>query len=193
MSLSLLSRATKRTFDLICASVGVVATSPVIALAAAMTRAEVGPPGLERLLRAGRDDEPFAMWQLRADERSDFGAWLRATGITMLPALWNVVRGEMSLIGPRPVHPQYAGLAPWRSAVKPGVTGWAQLHTTATRSWDDEQVFDRYYIDHPSLTLDTMILVRSLLDRVRRTRVADPSAADPSKQPSPSPSHSISN
>ena len=178
-------RAVKRAFDVLGASAAIVVTSPVVALAAAATRVEVGPPPFARVLRAGRGGEPFAMWHLRTHETTELGAWLRGTGIAALPALWNVVTGEMSLVGPRAVHPQYAALSPINQRAKPGVTGWSQLHGGAGRAWDDEQALDRWYVDHASLTVDAMILMRALRDRLRR-RDAAPAAApesDPARGP----------
>lgn len=163
-----LHRVAKRAFDLAGASAGLVTTAPVLAIAAAMARLEVGPPPFERTLRAGRAGAPFAMWRLRTHPHSELGALLRGTGLASLPALWNVVRGEMSLVGPRPVHPQYAAIAPRRLEVKPGLTGWSQLHAAAARSWADEQSLDDWYVTHPGLTLDALILVRTLVDGLRR-------------------------
>ena len=175
--MGLFHRLRKRAFDLVGAGASLAVTGPVIALAAAATRVEVGPPPFERVLRAGRDGEPFAMWQLRTHPRTELGAWLRATGISQLPALWNVVRGEMSLVGPRPVHPQYAALAPGRGALKPGLTGWAQLHGARGKSWDDEQALDRWYLDHATLTVDLLVIARTVIDHVRRP--TDPTRGAP--------------
>ncbi|MBK7077483.1 MAG: sugar transferase [Myxococcales bacterium] len=178
-------RAVKRAFDVLGASAAIVVTSPVVALAAAATRVEVGPPPFARVLRAGRGAEPFAMWHLRTHDQTELGAWLRATGIAALPALWNVVAGEMSLVGPRPVHPQYAALSPINRRTKPGLTGWSQLHGGADRAWDDEQALDRWYADHASLTVDALIVLRAVRDRLRKRDAAAPSApeADPSRGP----------
>lgn len=171
-------RAAKRAFDLVGASAAIVVTSPVMALAAVATRVEVGPPPFARVLRAGRGGEPFAMWHLRTHDTTELGAWLRATGLAALPALWNVVTGEMSLVGPRPVHPQYAALSSINRHAKPGLTGWSQLHGGAGRAWDDEQALDRWYVEHASLTVDAMIVLRALGDRLRRREVAPPTPPD---------------
>jgi lipopolysaccharide/colanic/teichoic acid biosynthesis glycosyltransferase len=180
-------RAAKRAFDVLGASAALVVTGPVLALAAAATRVELGPPPFARVLRAGRGGDPFAMWHLRTHDTTDLGAWLRNTGIAALPALWNVLRGEMSLVGPRPVHPQYAALSPINRRAKPGLTGWSQLHGGAGRAWDDEQALDRWYVDHASLGVDALIIVRALRDRLRRHRV-NPSAA-PEADAAPGASH----
>lgn len=181
--MGLLHRAGKRVFDLIGAGVGLVTTAPIVALAATATRYEVGPSPFERVLRAGRGGEPFAMWQLRTHARTDLGAWLRSTGIATLPALWNVVRGEMSLVGPRPLHPQYAAVAAALHRTKPGLTGWAQVHGVAGRTWDDEQALDRWYLEHGSLTVDALIVVRAVRDALRRPgRSGDP-RRDPDAPP----------
>ncbi len=177
----LLRRVTKRAFDLVGAGVAVLATGPLLAAAAAAARAEVGAPALTRYLRAGRGGEPFAMWQLRTHDASELGAWLRATGVDQLPALWNVVRGEMSLVGPRPLHPQYVAMARERFAVKPGLVGWAQLHRGRSATWDDEQALDRWYVEHGSLTVDALIVVRAVLDRLR----GQPRGAAAAPEPNP--------
>ena len=181
--MGLLQRAGKRVFDLIGAGVGLATTAPVLALGAMATRYEVGPPPLERVLRAGRGGEPFAMWQLRTHAATELGAWLRGTGIAALPALWNVVRGEMSLVGPRPLHPQYAAVAPALHRTKPGLTGWAQVNGAAGRAWDDEQALDRWYVEHASLTVDALILVRAVRDRLRRPSRGPDARRDPAGAP----------
>ena len=162
-----LHRLAKRAFDLAGACAGLAIGAPVLVAAAAATRVEVGAP-LERTLRAGRGGEPFAMWRLRTHPHTELGALLRGTGAAALPALWNVLRGEMSLVGPRALHPQYAGLAPRRLEVKPGLTGWSQLHAAAARSWADEESLDDWYVEHRAITLDVLILVRTVIDGVRR-------------------------
>jgi|GEM_PF-3212073 len=186
----LLQRLAKRAFDLVGAGTSLVATAPAVAVAAMMTRLEVGPPPLERTLRAGRGGVPFAMWRLRTHPETELGAILRGTGLAHLPALWNVLRGEMSLVGPRAVHPQYAAIAPRRLEVKPGLTGWSQLHPAAATSWADEQRLDDWYVAHPGLSLDVLILLRTLVDGVRRrgqpadrVAIAEPSSTERPSSP----------
>src|SRR5215510_5905503 len=89
LAMRLFQRMAKRAFDLAGASAALAATAPVLVIAAAATRMEVGPPPLERTLRAGRGGEPFAMWRLRTHPQTELGAILRGTGIAVLPALWN--------------------------------------------------------------------------------------------------------
>lgn len=176
-----LQRVSKRVLDVLGAGAATACAGPLLVAAAAASRSEVGAPALTRFLRAGRGGEPFAMWQLRTHEATELGAWLRATGVDQLPALWNVLRGEMSLVGPRAVHPQYVGIAPERFTVKPGLVSWAALHRERAQSWDDERALERWYVEHASLTVDVLILLRAIVDRLRG------GAAPGARAPAPNP------
>lgn len=174
----------KRALDLTASAVGLVVTLPVQATVAAVVLAAHGRPVLFRQPRPGRDGVVFELAKFRtmrhpdATHRTDaerlttVGRALRATSLDELPTLWNVVKGDMSLIGPRPllVHylDRYTPEQARRHEVRPGVTGLAQASGRNTLSWEDRFSLDVEYVDHRSLTLDIRILlmtVRAVLIR----------------------------
>ncbi|MET0421637.1 MAG: sugar transferase [Acidimicrobiia bacterium] len=173
--------------DLALAVPGLVVVAPVLLIGAAMVRATMGSPILYRDRRAGRSGKPFellkfrTMRDLRPGEtipESDqaritkVGRFLRATSLDELPSLLNVLRGEMSLVGPRPLPLRYVERYDEhqrrRLEVRPGVTGWAQVNGRNTISWDEKFELDVWYVDHRSVRLDIEILrdtVRQVLKR----------------------------
>ena len=174
-----------RALDVALAGTGLALASPVLALAALAVKLEDGGPVLFRQARVGRHGVDFELLKLRtmvvgaerqgagyAVERGDaritrVGRFLRRTSIDELPQLWNVVRGEMSLIGPRPTLryqvDRYSERQRRRLEVLPGITGWAQIHGRASLSWDDRIELDVWYVDHRSPLTDLLILVRTPL------------------------------
>jgi lipopolysaccharide/colanic/teichoic acid biosynthesis glycosyltransferase len=173
--------AGKRAADLIGAGLGLVTLSPVFVLAAVATWAALGRPILFRQRRGGLHGRPFALLKFRTmadargadgaplpdDERlTRFGRWLRRTSLDELPELWNVLRGEMSLVGPRPLMAEYLDrYSPdqaRRHEVRPGVTGWAQVNGRNATTWPDRFRLDVWYVDHVSFLLDVRILLRTL-------------------------------
>jgi lipopolysaccharide/colanic/teichoic acid biosynthesis glycosyltransferase len=158
--------------------------APLLALAIVAIRLESAGPAIYRQRRVGRHGVPFDMLKLRtmvhgaegmgaglAVNEGDWritrvGALLRRTSLDELPNLINVLRGEMSLIGPRPTIPvqvaQYTERQRGRLAIKPGITGWAQVNGRASLSWSERIELDLYYIDHRSLRLDMRILARTV-------------------------------
>jgi lipopolysaccharide/colanic/teichoic acid biosynthesis glycosyltransferase len=171
----------KRALDIAGAATGLVLSAPILAGAALAVRATMGSPVLFRQLRPGLHGEPFELIKLRTmralregegDDDDDvrltrLGKLLRATSIDELPSLWNVLRGEMSLVGPRPLLLEYLELYTPEQArrhhVKPGLTGWAQIHGRNARDWDEKFALDTWYVDHWSLGLDFRILLRTPL------------------------------
>lgn len=181
----------KRAFDVAVASVGLVATAPIVAAAAVAVRATMGTPVLFRQMRPGKDGTPFQLVKFRTmsnakDDRGRLlgdgarltavGAFLRKTSIDELPQLWNVLRGDMSLVGPRPLLMQY--LARYskdemrRHDVLPGITGYAQVHGRNATTWSDRFAHDLHYVDHWSPWLDASILVQTARVVLRRSGVA---------------------
>jgi lipopolysaccharide/colanic/teichoic acid biosynthesis glycosyltransferase len=174
----------KRALDLSIALVGAILTAPVVALLALAIRLE--SPGLPiyRQTRVGKDGAPFCIYKLRTmvrgaefvgaglaiqedDERiTRIGRILRRYSLDELPNLWNVLRGEMSIVGPRPTLPvqveQYTERQRGRLAVKPGITGWAQVKGRASLPWSERIELDLWYVEHRSLALDVSILARTL-------------------------------
>jgi lipopolysaccharide/colanic/teichoic acid biosynthesis glycosyltransferase len=174
----------RRLFDILAAALGLLVSSPALALAVLAIRLESPGPAIYRQRRAGLHGEPFDVFKLRtmvagaehigaglAVDANDtritrVGAFLRRTSLDELPNLINVLRGEMSLIGPRPTLPvqveQYTPRQRGRLAVKPGITGWAQVNGRASLPWAQRIELDLYYIEHRSLALDLRILWRTV-------------------------------
>jgi lipopolysaccharide/colanic/teichoic acid biosynthesis glycosyltransferase len=188
-----LERRLKRALD-VAASAGVLALgSPVLALAAAAIKLEDGGPVLFRQERIGKDGEAFQILKLRTmvvgaetlgagyavdegDSRiTRIGGLLRRTSLDELPELLNVLRGDMSLVGPRPTLlyqvEQYTEHQRRRLEVPPGVTGWAQVHGRAALPWPERIELDVWYVDHASLALDARILWRTVVQLFRPAEV----------------------
>ncbi|WP_257281521.1 sugar transferase [Endozoicomonas sp. ISHI1] len=167
----------KRLIDIFGSFVGLIIFSPVIGIIYLKIRKSMGSPVLFRQTRPGKDGKPFEMVKFRTmldayDEQgfpladcermTDFGRWLRATSLDELPELWNVLKGDMSLVGPRPLLMQYLSLYSKeqyrRHEVKPGITGWAQINGRNAISWDDKFKLDIWYVENQSFWLDVKIL-----------------------------------
>ena len=179
----------KRAMDVVIASAGLLLGSPVLLAAMAVIRLEGPGHPIYRQRRIGRDGEPFALYKLRTmvhgaehmgagmavnegDSRiTRVGAFLRRTSLDELPNLVNVLRGDMSIVGPRPTIPvqveQYTERQRGRLAVKPGITGWAQVNGRASLPWADRIELDLWYVEHQSLRLDLRILARTAAILVR--------------------------
>ena len=174
-----------RALDSLTAALGLALASPLLAASAIAIKLEDGGPILFRQTRVGRDGEDFELLKLRTmvvgaerkgagyavdagDSRiTRVGRVLRKTSVDELPQLWNVVRGEMSLIGPRPTLryqvEKYTDRQRKRLDVRPGLTGWAQIHGRATLPWDDRIELDVWYVEHRSPRVDLRILLRTPL------------------------------
>lgn len=167
----------KRALDLGLALPAALATLPVLAALALAVRLALGPPALFRQRRPGLDGRPFELFKLRTmadlrdergrplpDERrlTSLGAFLRRTSLDELPGLWNVLRGEMSLVGPRPLLMRYLDRYTERQArrhrMRPGLTGWAQVNGRNALTWEAKFEHDLHYVDRVSLGLDLKIL-----------------------------------
>ena len=175
--------ALNRALDVLIAGTGLALTSPLLAVAAAAVKLEDGGPVLYRQTRVGQHGEDFELLKLRTmvvgaetmgaglsvnrgDERiTRTGRVLRKLSLDELPQLWNVVRGEMSVIGPRPTLryqvEQYDERQRHRLDVKPGITGWAQVNGRAALAWPDRIELDVWYVEHRSALLDLQILART--------------------------------
>ncbi|EII3002943.1 sugar transferase [Vibrio cholerae] len=167
----------KRLFDFLVSLTALILLSPIIALVAWRIRKNLGSPVLFRQTRPGLDGKPFEMVKFRTmkdavDEQGNplpdsermtpFGDKLRNSSLDELPELWNVLKGEMSLVGPRPLLMQYLPLYSKEQArrheVRPGVTGWAQINGRNAISWEEKFKLDVWYVDNQSLFLDVKIL-----------------------------------
>jgi sugar transferase EpsL len=188
---SRLERLGKRALDLALASGGLVALSPILAGVAVAVRRQLGSPVLFCQPRAGLHGEPFLLFKFRTmrepapgedrfasdgDRLTPLGRFLRSTSLDELPSLWNVARGEMSLVGPRPLLLEYTERYTQeqrrRLCVKPGLTGWAVVHGRNALSWSQKFELDVWYVDHFSLALDLRILIQTLAQVVRRQGVS---------------------
>jgi lipopolysaccharide/colanic/teichoic acid biosynthesis glycosyltransferase len=178
------ARATRRAFDLVAASAGLLLFSPVLLASVVAIRLESPGHPIYRQRRVGRDGTPFDIVKLRTmvsgaegmgaglavnegDSRiTRIGTLLRRFSLDEVPNLWNVVRGEMSIVGPRPTVPvqveQYTARQRGRLAVKPGITGWAQVNGRTRLPWAERIELDLWYVEHRSLWLDAKILARTL-------------------------------
>ncbi|WP_319782064.1 sugar transferase [Oceanisphaera sp. IT1-181] len=171
----------KRLFDFLAALCGLILLSPVIALVAWNIRKKLGSPILFRQVRPGLHGAAFEMLKFRTmrdvndgngnplpdDQRmTPFGSMLRSTSLDELPELWNVLKGDMSLVGPRPLLMEYLPLYNIdqyrRHELRPGVTGWAQVNGRNTISWEDKFKLDVWYVDNRSLWLDIKILLLTM-------------------------------
>jgi lipopolysaccharide/colanic/teichoic acid biosynthesis glycosyltransferase len=169
-----IARAAKRLFDIVCATVGLVLTAPLLAALAALIRLDSRGPALFRGPRMGLGHRPFVMIKLRTMDGSGrvtrVGRWLRPTGLDELPQLWHVLTGRMSVVGPRPeVLDRVAGyvarlpLYPARHLMRPGITGWAQVNGLRGEASpiDRRLEHDLHYVGSWSLPLDARILLRT--------------------------------
>ena len=172
-----------RALDLLIGGVGAIVSAPLVALAAMLIRLESSGHPLYTQRRVGKDGRPFEIYKLRTmvvgaefrgaglaiaegdDRITRVGAFLRRTSLDELPNLWNVVRGEMSIVGPRPTVQvqvdQYSERQRGRLAVKPGITGWAQINGRASLPWSERIELDLWYVEHRTLALDLKILART--------------------------------
>lgn len=187
--------AVKRLIDIAAAAAGLAVTAPVMAAVAVAVRRDLGSPVLFRQTRPGRDGRPFELVKFRtmrilgssdgvdtdAQRLTAFGRWLRATSLDELPTLWNVLRGDMSLVGPRPLLMEYLDrYTPEqnrRHEVRPGVTGLAQVRGRNGLTWDQKFAADVEYVDTAGPLLDARILLTTLRIVVRRQGISAPGAA----------------
>jgi lipopolysaccharide/colanic/teichoic acid biosynthesis glycosyltransferase len=181
----------KRLLDLSLTIPALILLAPVLAMLAALVRVRLGAPVLFLQQRPGLNSLPFTICKFRTmndarDERGDllpdvlrltrFGRFLRSTSLDELPELINVLRGEMSLVGPRPLLmrylERYSDEQKRRHEVRPGITGWAQVNGRNAITWEQKFAYDVWYIDHCSLKLDVQILARTLVKIVRREGIS---------------------
>jgi sugar transferase EpsL len=177
----------KRLFDLLTAAVGGIALAPFAAVIAAVIRWKLGSPVLFRQQRPGLHGRPFELLKFRTmndargpdgellpdEERlTGFGQVLRSSSLDELPELWNVVCGDMSLVGPRPLLmeylPRYTPRQARRHEVRPGITGWAQVKGRNAPEWEDRLEMDVWYVENRRFLLDVRILLRTVIAVLRR-------------------------
>ena len=180
----------KRILDIAGATTALIVTSPLVLGVAVAVRNRMGTPVLFKQQRPGLNGKPFTLLKFRtmrtfkiqanvdqsdAERLTPFGRWLRATSFDELPELLNVLRGEMSLVGPRPLLMEYLDRytpeQTQRHNVKPGVTGWAQVNGRNALTWDEKFTLDVWYVKHMSFKIDVQILWRTVIQVIIRSGV----------------------
>lgn len=181
----------KRCFDVVAAALALVVLALPLLVLAGLVRCKLGSPVLFRQARPGRGGLPFELVKFRTmtdtrdaagvllpdtERLTAFGRFLRATSLDELPELWNVLRGDMSLVGPRPLLmrylPYYTPVEQKRHLVRPGLTGWAQIQGRNTLSWNERLALDVWYVENRSMMLDLRILLLTVSSVLRRDGVA---------------------
>ena len=181
----------KRIFDLSASSVLLVVFAPVMILIAVAIAIRLGRPVIFCQVRPGLHGKPFTLFKFRtmraaaptdsqplpdSDRLTPLGRWLRRASLDELPQLWNVLKGDMSLVGPRPLLmdylPYYTPEQTRRYEVRPGLTGWAQVNGRNAVSWQQRLALDVWYVDHRSLRLDVKILWLTLIRVIRRSDIS---------------------
>ncbi|MDM8349790.1 sugar transferase [Pseudomonas sp. sp1636] len=181
----------KRLFDIFASAIGLLLLLPVIAVVAWQIRRKLGSPVLFRQMRPGLKGKPFEMIKFRtmrdavdaagnplpdSERMTLFGSFLRSNSLDELPELWNVLKGDMSLVGPRPLLMEYLPLySPEqyrRHEVRPGVTGWAQINGRNALSWDEKFKLDIWYVDNRSFWLDLKIILLTIKKVVVRDGIS---------------------
>lgn len=181
----------KRVIDLCLSLVLLILFWWVLAIVAILVRVKLGSPVLFRQPRPGRDEKVFNLYKFRTmtDERdadgnllpdeqrlTKFGSVLRSTSLDELPEVFNIVRGDMSIIGPRPLLvkylPRYSAEQRRRHEARPGLTGLAQVNSRNSISWDEKFLYDVEYVDNVSLGLDASIFLRTILATLRRSGIS---------------------
>lgn len=181
----------KRLFDIAASAFGLLLLTPVIAIVAWQIRGKLGSPVLFRQVRPGLEGKPFKMIKFRtmrdavdaagnplpdSERMTPFGSFLRSSSLDELPELWNVLKGDMSLVGPRPLLMEYLPLySPEqyrRHEARPGVTGWAQVNGRNALSWDEKFKLDIWYVDNRSFWLDLKIILLTIKKVVVRDGIS---------------------
>lgn len=181
----------KRGFDIAVSVVALIVLLPLLTILALAIRLRLGAPILFRQQRVGLNGETFRMIKFRtmtdelgidgkpladAERLTSFGRWLRSTSLDELPELWSILNGDMSLVGPRPLHtyylPRYSTFQARRHEVRPGLTGWAQVNGRNSINWDEKFALDVWYVDNRSFLLDIKILLLTAWRIVRRDGIS---------------------
>ena len=181
----------KRALDIVLSLFALLVFSPILLFMALMVQAQVGRPILFTQMRPGLRGRPFRIFKFRtmteardvhgnlapdSDRLSRFGRFLRSTSLDELPELWNVLKGDMSLVGPRPLLMEYLDLyddeQARRHEVRPGITGWAQVNGRNALTWEEKFDLDVWYVDNQSLWLDIKILFMTIAQVFKRADIS---------------------
>lgn len=190
----------KRVIDFAGALIGLVVLSPVILVVALLIKRRLGGPVLFRQVRPGLDGKPFEMIKFRtmrdacdsngvplpdSQRMTPFGSFLRSSSLDELPELWNVLKGEMSLVGPRPLLMEYLPLYNERQylrhKVRPGVTGWAQINGRNALGWPEKFELDVWYVENRSIWLDIKIVALTIKKVIKKDGISASGEATMSK------------
>lgn len=177
----------RRVFDVLVSSLALLVLSPIMISVSLLIMIKLGRPVIFRQVRGGYRSKPFDVLKFRTmkncvgptgellsddDRLTHFGRWLRATSLDELPGLWNVIRGDMSLVGPRPLIYDYVELYSTqqkrRHEVRPGITGWAQVNGRNSIGWEEKFALDVWYVDNRCFRLDLKILLLTVNRILRR-------------------------
>lgn len=186
----------KRILDIISSLLAIIILSPLLAVTSVLVKTKLGSPVLFRQERPGKDEKIFTLMKFRTmtDERDEngellpdevrltkFGKFLRSTSIDELPELFNILKGDMSVIGPRPLLvqylPRYNEHQHRRHEVKPGLSGWAQVNGRNAISWEEKFDFDVEYVDNYSLLMDIKILFMTVVNVLKRDGISSETSA----------------
>ncbi len=186
----------KRLFDLVLTVPALIVLAPLLALVALAARLKLGTPVLFCQERPGLNERLFVMKKFRsmrdaldeageplpdAERLTDFGRFLRSTSLDELPELFNVLRGQMSLVGPRPLLVRYLDLyspaQKRRHEVRPGLTGWAQVNGRNALAWEEKFALDIWYVEHLGFWLDVKILILTVIKMLHREGISQPGQA----------------
>lgn len=186
----------KRILDIISSLLAIIILSPLLAVTAVLVKTKLGSPVLFKQERPGKDEKIFTLMKFRTmtDERDEngellpdefrltkFGKFLRSTSIDELPELFNILKGDMSVIGPRPLLveyiPRYNEHQHRRHKVRPGLSGWAQVNGRNTVSWEDKFDMDVHYVDNYSFAMDVKILFMTVLNVLKKEGISSETSA----------------
>ncbi|WP_294836431.1 sugar transferase [Eubacterium sp.] len=186
----------KRILDIISSLLAIIILSPLLAVTAVLVKTKLGSPVLFKQERPGKDEKIFTLMKFRTmtDERDEngellpdevrltkFGKFLRSTSIDELPELFNILKGDMSVIGPRPLLveyiPRYNEHQHRRHEVRPGLSGWAQVNGRNTISWEDKFDMDVHYVDNYSFAMDVKILFMTVLNVIKKEGISSETSA----------------
>ena len=186
----------KRFFDIILSLFALILLSPVMLIVAILVRTKLGSPVIFCQERPGKNERIFKLYKFRSmtdkrDEKGEllpdevrltkFGKLLRSTSLDELPELWNILRGDMSIVGPRPLLvkylPLYNEVQKHRHDVRPGLTGWAQVHGRNTISWEEKFEYDVWYVEHLSFAIDVKTIFLTVKKVFRREGITSETAA----------------
>ena len=182
---------TKRLMDILGSTIGLAIFSPILILLYFMIRRDMGTPVVFRQVRPGKNGQPFRMLKFRsmrdasgpdgkplpdAERITTLGSKLRSSSLDELPGLWNVLKGDMSLVGPRPLlveyMPLYSAHQARRHEVRPGITGWAQVNGRNSLSWEEKFELDVWYVDNRSIRLDLKIIWITIRKVIKRDGIS---------------------